>query len=93
MSDKTKSKPTMPAPPYETHDQDLVVVEVVFAKGVREDGRVYRCGETLTIRRGHALAQNTPGRQVYRILATAIYQNGPADQAEELLDEGPLEIS
>ena len=78
---------------YEPHPQDLVAVEVVFPGGVREDGKVYACGQTLTLARGHATAQNQPGRPVYRILSTVRYANGPADQAEQPANDGPLAIS
>jgi hypothetical protein len=75
--------------PYEPHADDLVAVEVVFPAGVHVDGKVYAKGQTLTVTRGHALAQNRP---VYRILRTVRYVNGPPDQAEDVQPDAPLEI-
>ncbi len=78
--------------PYDPDDRDLVAAEVVYTKGVRYHGKAYRPGETLTLTRGDALAANTPDRKVFRILATARYYKGPADQAEEQPKPGPLEL-
>ena len=84
--------------PAATHDQDEVVVEVVFPQGVKENGNVHRKGDKLVLKRGHAVAQNKPGRPVYRIVRTIQYVNDPsavstATDYEDVVEDGPLEIS
>ena len=102
MSDKEKTSPPAgaaattasigPMHRYEPHEQDLVAVEVVFAQGVRQHGKVYQRGEALVLKRGYAKRRNRPGRPVFRVLGTVRYHKGPADQAEEALEEGPLDL-
>jgi len=77
--------------PYPVSDQDLVAVEVVYPQGVRQNGRNYRPGETLTLKRGLVTHYNKH-KPVYRVLRTVRYANGPADQAEEQPAEGPLNL-
>lgn len=97
MDDKTKTTaattPSTHGPrlPHTPSDQDLVAVEVVYPQGVRQDGRNYRPGETLTLKRGLVTHYNKH-KPVYRVLRTVHYQHGPADQAEEQPVEGPLEL-
>ncbi len=81
--------------PFEPASQDLVVVEVVHREGVKEDGKVYKFGKTLTLARGHAEAQNKPDRPVYRILKTVRYAKDPEPDAsyEQRTVPGPLNIS
>ncbi len=84
--------------PCPTHDQDQCVVEVVYPKGVVENGNTYRQGEQLVLPRRHANSQNKPGRPVYRVVRTLKYVNDPTAVStaigyEEEVDEGPLKIS
>ena len=79
--------------PHPPHDQDTVVVEVLWPKGVKDDGKVYHQGQLYVTKRGHARGQNAPGRQVLRVVRTVLYYNGPEVLAEESVGEGPLELS
>ena len=97
MDDKAKTTAATTLPtqghqlPYTPSDQDLVAVEVVYPQGVRQNGRNYRPGETLTLKRGLVTHYNKH-KPVYRVLRTVRYANGPADQAEDRPVEGPLEL-
>jgi len=81
--------------PFEPHDQDRVTVEVVHPQGVKEDGKEYKKGMWVTLSRGHAMAQNRPGGQVYRVIKTVRYHNdpNPSDSYEQPIAPQPLDVS
>ena len=94
-----KPKPATPPPrskgfthPHPTHDDDLVAVKVIHAKGVNYQGKTYRQGQAFVMRRSAAMARDDQGRRPLRILKTVRYVNDPADQAEDGLEEGPLDL-
>ena len=94
-----KPKPATPPPrskgfahPHPAHDDDLVAVEVTHAKGVKYEGETYRKGQSFVMPRRAAVTRDDQGRRPLRILKTVRYANGPADQAEDGLEEGPLEL-
>ena len=94
-----KPKPATPPPrskgfahPHLPHADDLVAVEVTHARGVKYEGDTYRKGQSFVMRRSAAMARDDHGRRPLRILKTVHYANGPADQAEDGPEEGPLDL-
>ena len=90
-----KTEKTVATATFEEHPRDLVAAEVVFPRGIRENGRVYKCGEVIAIDRGHAMAQNKPDKKVFKILRTVRYKNDPNPDAnyEEQPEDGPIDVT
>lgn len=87
------SAPLAPEP----HDQDLVVVRVIFKAGVSSGGvahvqncRPYKYGDTFTIKR--ALAMKQP--HALEIIATARFHNAPeyVRSNDPTIPAAPLQI-
>ncbi len=92
---KTEMKTEMKPEQFEPHDLDDVVVEVLWAVGVTENGRTYAKGERFVYNRGQLTAQNRPGRQVYRVLMTVQYHNDRTPEArwEKQPDTEPIDLT
>ncbi|NOX57556.1 MAG: hypothetical protein GXP29_01690 [Planctomycetes bacterium] len=94
MADDKKNKggvETATSP--DIHDQDECVFEVVYPKGVLENGRFVPQGELIMLRRGHALAQNTTESETYRLVKTVRHVHGPSLSYEGVAYDGPKRIS